>query len=54
MPSDPQEARKVAAAECVEIVKEFAPDKVEEIVTVLKQFPGREFQVLKRLKQQYL
>jgi hypothetical protein len=52
--SDPVEARRVAATECVEIVKEFAPEKVEEIVTVLKRFPGREFQVLKRLKQQYL
>jgi len=54
MPSDPVEARKAAARECVSIVKERAPEKLEEIVQVLKKFPGREFQILKRLKQQYL
>mmetsp|Transcript_10820 Transcript_10820/g.27408 ORF Transcript_10820/g.27408 Transcript_10820/m.27408 type:complete len:518 (+) Transcript_10820:457-2010(+) len=54
MPSDPVEAKKTAARECVIIIKEHAPEKLEEIVTVLKRFPGREFQVLKRLKQQYL
>ena len=51
---DPVEARKEAARECIEIVKEFAPNKINEITTVLKKFPGREFQVLKRLKNQYL
>mmetsp|Transcript_41393 Transcript_41393/g.46220 ORF Transcript_41393/g.46220 Transcript_41393/m.46220 type:complete len:547 (+) Transcript_41393:203-1843(+) len=54
MPSDPVEARKTAAKECVEIVTEHAPEKLEEIVEVLKKFPGREFQALKRLRQQYL
>jgi len=54
MPSDPREARKVAARQCVEIVKDCAPEKVDEIVDVLKRFPGREFQILKRLKKQYL
>ena len=54
MPSDPAEARRIAARECVIIVKEHAPEKLEEIVNVLKNFEGREFQVLKRLKQQYL
>ncbi len=54
MPSDPVEAKKAAARECVAIIKEHAPEKLEEIVSVLKRFPGREFQVLKRLKQQYL
>ncbi|KAL3941444.1 MAG: hypothetical protein SGARI_000600 [Bacillariaceae sp.] len=52
-PSDPEEARKVAARECMDIVKEFAPEKVDETLTLLKQFRGREFQILKRLKQQY-
>jgi hypothetical protein len=54
MPADPAEAKKVAAKECVVIVKEYAPEKLEEIVNVLRTYPGREFQVLKRLKQQYL
>jgi hypothetical protein len=53
-PSDPEEARKVAASECIGIVQEYAPEKAEEIVQVLKRFPGREFQVLKRLRQEYL
>jgi hypothetical protein len=54
MPSDPVEAKRAAARECAAIVREHAPEKLEEIVNVLKKFPGREFQVLKRLKQQYL
>jgi len=54
MPSDPVEAKRAAAREAAAIVKEHAPEKLEEIVQVLKKFPGREFQVLKRLKQQYL
>lgn len=54
MPSDPVEAKRAAAKECVAIIKERDPKKLEEIVNVLKKFPGREFQVLKRLKQQYL
>ncbi len=54
MPSDPAEAKKAAARECVAIIKEHAPEKLGEVVSVLKKFPGREFQVLKRLKQQYL
>jgi len=54
MPSDPVEAKRAAARECAAIVREHAPEKLEEIVNVLKKFPGREFQVLKRLRQQYL
>ncbi|KAG7352017.1 RNA recognition motif containing protein [Nitzschia inconspicua] len=54
MPSDPEDARKSAARECIEITKEHAPEKIDEIIDVLKRFKGREFQVLKRLKQQYL
>jgi RNA recognition motif-containing protein len=54
IPKDPIEARKEAAKECFNIVEEFAPDKINEITMVLSKFPGREFQVLKRLKNQYL
>lgn len=54
MPLDPIDAKKAAARECAAIVKEHAPEKLDEIINVLKRFPGREFQVLKRLKQQYL
>jgi RNA recognition motif-containing protein len=48
---DPKER---AVMECIEIVEEYAPHKVEEIQMVLKKFEGREYQVLKRLKNQYL
>ena len=43
-----------AAKECFAIVEEFAPDKLNEITMVLSKSPGRESQVLKRLKNQYL
>ena len=51
---DPDRARKMAALDCISIIKEHAPEKIDEITMVLKKFPGREFQVLKRLKNQYL
>lgn len=52
--NDPIAMRKEAAKECIAIVKEHAPHKMDEIKMVLKKFTGREYQVLKRLKQQYL
>lgn len=51
---DQEEAKRMAVKECLKIVQENAPDKVDEIANVLKKFRGREFQILKRLKQQYL
>ena len=51
---DPAHERKRAAQECLAIVEEFAPDKIDEINLVLRKFEGREFQVLKKLKNQYL
>lgn len=50
-PTDPRER---AALQCIELVEEFAPEKVDEIKMVLEKFEGREFQVLKRLRNQYL
>lgn len=52
--NDPAEKRERAAKECFAIVEEFAPHKMDEIKMVLQKFEGREFQVLKRLKKQYL
>ena len=52
--NDPIAMRKEVAKECIDIVKEHAPHKMDEIKMVLKKFTGREYQVLKRLKQQYL
>jgi hypothetical protein len=51
----PQErAAKGPAQECIDLVKKYAPEKVSEVEKILKAFPGREYKVLKKLKQQYL
>ena len=42
------------AEHCMAIVEEFAPEKVEEVRLVLEKFPGREWQVLKKLRQRYM
>lgn len=52
--TSPEGAREKAAEECRQIVEEHAPHKMNEINEVLSKFPGREFQVLKRIKKQYL
>ncbi len=54
VPERDEDPRERARRECMEIVEEFAPHKIDEIRLVLKNFEGREFQVLKRLKGQYL
>ena len=46
--------RKSPEEQCIEIVAEHAPEKVDEVRLVLEKFPGREYQVLKKLKQRYL
>lgn len=40
--------------QCIEIVKEHAPEKVDEVRMILEKFPGREWGVLKKLRQRYL
>mmetsp|Transcript_21198 Transcript_21198/g.52147 ORF Transcript_21198/g.52147 Transcript_21198/m.52147 type:complete len:284 (-) Transcript_21198:1768-2619(-) len=50
---DPREMRMTASEQCIQIVEEHAPHKMGEIKNVLEKFKGREFQVLKRLKNQY-
>lgn len=42
------------AEQCLAIVREHAPHKIGEIEEVLSGFPGREYQVLKKLKNRYL
>ena len=39
--------------ECLAITAEHAPERVEEIKRVLEQFPGREYNILKKLKRQF-
>lgn len=38
---------------CLQIVTENEPDKVDEMVQLLKKFPGREWNIFKRLKDRY-
>jgi len=38
---------------CLQIVKENEPEKVDEIEQLLRKFPGREWNVMKRLKERY-
>lgn len=49
-----QYKKKSPAEQCIEIVSEYAPEKVPEIKTMLERFPGREYNILKKLKQRYL
>lgn len=49
-----EDPRERVIRECLAIVQEFAPHKVDEIKAVLEKFEGREYQILKRLKNQYL
>ena len=43
-----------AAEQCIAIVQANAPNKVAEVTKLLEQFPGREYNILKKIKQQYL
>jgi hypothetical protein len=45
---------KSAGEQCISLTKEFAPHKLEEVETLLEKFPGREFNILKKLKKRYL
>lgn len=42
------------AEQCMAIIQKYEPEKVEEIQSLLKNFPGREYNILKKLKQRYL
>ena len=39
--------------QCLEIVQQHAPEKLDEVKTLLESFPGREYQVLKKIRQRY-
>lgn len=40
--------------ECLDIITEYAPEKVYEVVKLLNKFPGREYHLLRKLKKLYL
>jgi RNA recognition motif-containing protein len=45
---------RTPAEQCIDIVREYAPDKVDEVGDLLEKFPGREYNILKKLKQRYV
>ena len=49
-----EEARMDAREECLAIVEEYDPSKKEEVLTLLMKFKGREFTILKKLKDRYM
>lgn len=46
--------RQSPAEQCLAIAEEFAPDRIEEIRVLLEKFEGREYQILKKLRQRYI
>lgn len=42
---------KSAAEQCIDLVREKAPQKEEEIKLLLEKFPGREYPILKKLRK---
>jgi len=50
----PDGYEKLSAQEmCIQIVTENEPDKVDEVREMLRKFPGREWNIFKRLKGRY-
>jgi hypothetical protein len=41
------------AEQCIAIVEKYDPSKVNEVKTLLAKFPGREYNILKKIKQNY-
>jgi RNA recognition motif-containing protein len=46
--------RKTPAQQCLDIVNEHAPEKLAEVESMLEKFPGREYNILRKLKTRYL
>ena len=42
-----------ATEQCLALVNRYDPDKTLEVKNLLKKFPGREYNILKKLKQKY-
>jgi len=48
-----EQVRKSPSEQCIDIVTKYDPAKIEEVRTLLEKFPGREYNILKKLKQRY-
>ena len=52
-PSFPHVRNKDPGTQCLELVKRCDPEKIEEIKSLLERFPGRENNILRKLRQKY-
>mmetsp|Transcript_16715 Transcript_16715/g.20417 ORF Transcript_16715/g.20417 Transcript_16715/m.20417 type:complete len:473 (-) Transcript_16715:208-1626(-) len=52
-PSTTKRVELSPAEQCIALVEKRDPDKIEEVKNLLQKFPGREYNILKRLKQNY-
>ncbi len=46
-------AELTAGDQCITIVSKHDPSKVNDVKRLLEKFPGREYNILKKLKQNY-
>jgi len=53
-PSMPVEQQVMSGVDkCISLVMKHEPEKIEEIKNLLEKFPGREYKILKKLKDNY-
>lgn len=52
-PASVGQNRMGPAEQCIMIVEKYDPSKVQEVRNLLERFPGREYNILKKLKQNY-
>ena len=52
-PPRPVSHARSPTEQCIELVQRHAPEKLDEIQQMLQKFPGREYNILKKLKQRY-
>jgi len=46
-------SKRSPAEQCIMIVEKYDPSKVQDVKNLLEKFPGREYNILKKLKQNY-
>jgi len=51
---EPRMPRMGPAEQCIAIVEKFEPAKANEVKALLAKFPGREYSILKKIKQNYI
>ena len=52
--AEPERSQLGPAEQCLAIVEEHAPTRIDEVKNLLEKFEGREWAILKKLKKRYL